>query len=38
MNAVEEFEIYKAYKNKNTEEVLLNEQLNSNQIHCTTQR
>ena len=28
ISAVEEFEIYKAFKNKNTKEVLLNEHLN----------
>ena len=40
MNAVEEFEIYKAYKNKNTKEFLLNEQLNfqSNSLYDTAIR
>ena len=40
MSAVEEFEIYKAFKNKNTKEVLLNEQLNfqSNSLYDTAIR
>ena len=40
MNAIEEYEIYKAYKNKKTEEVILNDQLNfqSNLLYDTAIR